>query len=115
MSDKYDIYKKDLKANYSQGNNKYKDTVVGAYQMALDVSRIYRDRPAKRSSGDKEPKENENKDNEGASFAQKNETKACFKCRAEDYKTCPCDNMKKSQERERGGRNPQTCKWMGEK
>ena len=41
LSDRFDIYKKDLKANYSQGNNKYKGTIVKSYQMALDVMRIY--------------------------------------------------------------------------
>ena len=40
LRDRFDVDKKDLKANYSQGNNKYKDTVVKSYQMALDVMRI---------------------------------------------------------------------------
>ena len=44
LSERFDAYKKDLKANYSQGNNKYKGTVVESYQMTLDVMRIYQKR-----------------------------------------------------------------------
>ena len=40
LSERYDAYKKGLRASYSQGDNRYKATVVEAYQMALDVSRI---------------------------------------------------------------------------
>ena len=40
LSDRFDVDKKDLKANYSQDNNKYKGTIVKSYQMALDVMRI---------------------------------------------------------------------------
>ena len=41
LSDRYDVFKKSLRASYSQADNRYKGTVVEAYQMTLDVSRIY--------------------------------------------------------------------------
>ena len=54
LSDRYDAYKKSLRASYSQGDNRYKSNVVEAYQMALDVSRIYqkkKKRDSERSDG----------------------------------------------------------------
>ena len=68
--------------------------------MALDVMRIYQKKPGKQGSSDQENKVSENKDEEGASFAQKGEKGSCYKCGAPDYKTCPCDNMKNERERE---------------
>ena len=44
VSNYLDRYKKCLKASYSQTNNKYKDTVVGSYQMILYAMRIYQAR-----------------------------------------------------------------------
>lgn len=38
---------------------------------------------------------------EGASFRHEGiEVKACFKCGAKDYKSCPCDNLKNAREKE---------------
>ena len=80
----------------------YKTTVVEAYQMALDVSRIYQKR---RKNFNEKSKRNNNKDEGGTSFLQKEEKKKvkgqCFKCGAKDYKTCPCDNLKKNKNKEK--------------
>lgn len=105
LNDRFDKYKKELKANYSQGINKYKATVVAAYQMTLDCMRIYQNTKKKiftpkNKIKNKSEDENE-KDNEGMSFGQDgNEVKACFKCGAPDYKTCACDNLKNVRKRE---------------
>ena len=57
LNGKFDKYKKDLKASYAQGNNKYETTVVGSYQMALDVMSVYQKlstwRSRKNSGNDK--------------------------------------------------------------
>ena len=112
LSDRFDAFKKELKADYSQGNNNYKETVVESYQMALDVMRIYQKRPGHQ---DKKKEQTESgADKEGTAFVQKGDTKKenkkdnkkeskekkCFKCEAADYKTCPCDNMKRVREHE---------------
>ena len=101
LGNKFEIYKTSLRADYVQGHNRYKTTVVGSYQMALDVMRIYQKKP-KGYQGDKFKKEGEDKDaEEGAAFIQKEEDKKkCFKCGASDYKKCPCDNLKRVRERE---------------
>ena len=48
---------------------------------------------------------NNDKDEGGTSFLQKEEKKKvkgqCFKCGAKDYKTCPCDNLKKYKNKEK--------------
>ena len=102
LSDRYDAYKKSLRASYSQGDNRYKGTVIEAYQMALDVSRIYQKK--KRKEGDKSERQQEREEG-GASFVQRDEKKKpkgqCFKCGAKDYKTCPCDNLKKKKDKEK--------------
>ena len=41
LRDQFDTYKKVPKSSYSQSNNKYNNTVVGAYHMGLDVMQIY--------------------------------------------------------------------------
>ena len=97
LSERYDIYKKGLKADYAQGHNRYQTTVVESYQMALDVMRIYQKSP--RHNQNNQSKDNENNNQEGASFVQKEDEKKCFKCGAKDYKTCPCDNLKRVRER----------------
>ena len=102
LSERYDAYKKGLRASYSQGDNRYKATVVEAYQMALDVSRIYQKR--RKNFNEKNERDND-KDEGGTSFLQKEEKKKakgqCFKCGAKDYKTCPCDNLKKNKSKEK--------------
>ena len=45
LGERFSMYKKSLKADYAQGNNRYKPTVVESYQMALDVMRIYQKNP----------------------------------------------------------------------
>lgn len=101
LGDRFEIYKKGLRADYAQGHNRYKISVVESYQMALDVMRIYQVKP-KGYQGDKPKKHRENKDSdEGAAFVQKGvEKKFFFKCGSGDYKQCPCDNLKKVRERE---------------
>ena len=100
LGTKFEVYKKSLRADYAQGHNRYKTTIVGSYQVALDAMRIYQKKP-KGSQGDKPKKEGEDKDSdEGAAFVQKEEDKKkCFKCGASDYKKCPCDNMKRIREK----------------
>ena len=100
LGDRFSMYKKSLKADYAQGNNRYKLTVVESYQMALDVMRIYQKNP-KEFTKEMNSNEDEDKQEEGTTFVQDDkETKDCFKCRAKDYKKCPCDNLKKVRERD---------------
>ena len=106
LSERYDIYKKGLKADYAQGHNRYRSTVVESYQMALDVMRIYQKSPSQNQNSSN--KERETNDHEGASFAQKEDEKKCFKYGAKDYKSCPCDNMKRVREREQRKKDKDT-------
>ena len=104
LSDRFDRYKKDLKASYSQNNNKYKETVVGSYQMALDVMRIYqakRWKPKEKSKKNKEEEEEEEEEKKGVSFVNETQDKKCFKCAAPDFRTCACDNLKKFKDKEK--------------
>ena len=68
MSERYDAFKKNLKASYYQGDNKYKSTVVEAYQSALDVSKIYQRKSGGKKQNDKDDRNKEEED-KGASFA----------------------------------------------
>ena len=100
LGERFGIYKKSLKADYAQGNNRYKLTVVESYQMALDVMRIYQKHP-KENNRDRNKQDDDAKEEEGATFVQdEKETKGCFKCGAKDYKKFPCDNLKKVREKE---------------
>ena len=81
LSDRYDAYKKSLRASYSQGDNRYKSNVIEAYQMALDVSRIYQKDKKKdyeKKDYDKhydKPKKQIDREEGGASSIQKDEKK----------------------------------------
>ena len=86
LSERYDIYKKGLTADYAQGHNRYRTIVVESYQMALDLMRIYQKSP--KHNQNSSSKETENNDQEGASFAQKEDDKKCFKCGPKDFKLC---------------------------
>ena len=70
--------------------------------MAVDVSRIYQRK--KKTDSDHPHKQNDQEEG-GASFLQKEEKKKkkgqCFKCGADDWKTCPCDNIKRLRENEK--------------
>ena len=78
--------------------------------MALDVMQIYQERSGQEKKGHKNNNPNiKDKDGdkdgkadkeEGASFGQEGaEVKACFKCGAKDYKSCPYDNLKNVREK----------------
>ena len=75
--------------------------------MALDVMRIYQTRGWRsRDKGGSTKDNDEDKDDKEVSFAQDKDKKKkdCFKCGAEDYKSCPCDNMKRAREREQANK-----------